>query len=91
MREGLREIGRGTLGLVRWLVGSVLIHAAIIGGVLLLGVTTPIDRWIRQHKISPSLLIAPTAFLTVQIMRASHEQEAEQTRRRRRSGSATRD
>jgi hypothetical protein len=80
MREGLREIGRSTLGLVKWLLGSALIHAAIVAGVLLLGLTIPIDRWIREHNISPSLLIAATAFVTVHVARAGREQEPQQRR-----------
>lgn len=82
MREGLHEIGRSTLGLVKWLLGSALIHVAIVAGVLLLGLTIPIDRWIRQHDISPSLLIAATAFVTVHVARAWREQESQQRRPR---------
>jgi hypothetical protein len=80
MREGLREIGRSTLGLVKWLLGSALIHAAILAGILLLGLTIPIDRWIRQHNISPSLLIAATAFVTGHVARVWREQEPQQRR-----------
>jgi hypothetical protein len=76
MREELREIGRSTLGLVKWLLGSALIHVAIVAGVLLLGMTIPIDRW-----ISPSLLIAATAFVTAHVARAWREQEPQQRRR----------
>jgi hypothetical protein len=81
MREELREIGRSTLGLVKWLLGSALIHVAIAAGVLLLGMTIPIDRWIRQHNISPSLLIPATAFVTAHVARAWREQEPQQRRR----------
>jgi hypothetical protein len=87
MREGLREIGRGTLGLAKYLLGNVLLVAVIFAGVLLIGfafgIVSRVDRWIRQHNISPTLLIAVTAFVTVQIMRGDGEQSAGQQRPRR--------
>jgi hypothetical protein len=86
MREGLRDIGRGTLGLAKWLAMTTLFHGALLAGLLLLGlavgVVGRIDGWIRQNNISPSLLIAVTAWLSYSIAQEAQKQKTEQTRQR---------
>jgi hypothetical protein len=86
MREGLRDIGRGTLGLAKWLAMTTLFHGALLAGLLLLGLTAGVvgrvDGWIRQHNISPSLLIAVTAWLSYSTARETQKQKTEQARQR---------
>jgi hypothetical protein len=86
MREGLRDIGRGTRGLAKWLAMTTLVHGALLAGLLLLGlaagVVGRVDGWIRQHNISPSLLIAVTAWLSYSIAQETQKQKAEQARQR---------
>jgi hypothetical protein len=50
---------------------------------LAFGIAGRFDRWVRQHNISPTALVAATAFLTVCIERGVREEKANQTQRRR--------
>ena len=72
-------LGRGTLGLAKWLAMTTLFHGALLAGLLLLGlaagVVGRVDGWIRQHNISPSLLIAVTAWLSYSIAQETQKQK----------------
>jgi hypothetical protein len=61
-------------------------HGALLAGLLLLGlaagVVGRVDGWIRQHNISPSLLIAVTAWLSYSIAQEAQKQKTEQARQR---------
>jgi low affinity Fe/Cu permease len=81
----MRTLGRGLLTVGKALLaqGAVIGFWLALGLVLSLvfGVTGRLDRWVRAHNISPSLLVAIAVFLTVCVQQGARQQNAQQMQR----------
>jgi hypothetical protein len=91
MREGLREIGRGMAGFGKWLMVVILAHGLVLagffalglGGLWVMGIGRRFDRWVHDHHISPALIVAATAFVTVLVCHGWWEEREAQAEKHR--------
>jgi hypothetical protein len=82
----MREVGRGLVAVGKFLLANVAVLAFWLALGLMLslvfGVADRFDGWVRDHRISPTLIVAATAFLTVCAHDAWREQKGQQAKER---------
>jgi hypothetical protein len=74
VRRGVAAVGKSLLAQLA-VVGFWLVLGLVL--TLVFGAAGRFDRWVREHRISPTLLVVVTVLATVVMVRAWDETKAE--------------